>query len=285
MDRRSVMRSSARAEKATRIAARLDALYPETPIPLDHRDPFTLLCAVMLSAQTTDQRVNQVTPALFSRASTPEAMARLPVATIQRLIKEVGLAPTKARHIRRTAELLVERHGGVVPGDLAALEALPGVGPKTARVVLAQAFGRPAFPVDTHIHRLAWRWGLSSGRSVEQTRRDLERSFPRERWNRLHLQMIFFGREHCPARGHDPRACPICAWAAPPGRLREMLRALPAARRAPRPSDVPVGIAPHRGTEVDLRTDRAKRHGQRIDHRGTPASMGAEIRADGAERP
>jgi len=202
-------------DKAARIAAQLDALYPAPPIPLDHVDPFTLLVAVALSAQTTDKKVNQVTPALFAVAPTPEAMAALVPEAIQALIREVGLAPQKARHLHRMAALLVERHGGQVPADFDALEALPGVGHKTASVVMAQAFGVPAFPVDTHIHRLAARWGLSSGRSVEQTERDLKAVFPESSWNRLHLQIIYFGREHCPARGHDAAACPICCWAAP----------------------------------------------------------------------
>lgn len=203
------------AEKATRILDLLDAIYPAPDIPLDHRDPFTLLVAVMLSAQTTDKKVNQVTPALFARAPTPEAMAALDAETIRDLIREVGLAPTKAKHVREASRLLVERHGGQVPADLEALEALPGVGHKTAQVVMVQAFGVPAFPVDTHIHRLAERWGLSSGRNVETTERDLKRLVPRERWGDAHLKIILFGREHCPARGHDPARCPVCSWAAP----------------------------------------------------------------------
>ena len=189
-----------RAEKAERIVAILDELYPELPIPLDHGDPFTLLVAVLLSAQTTDVKVNQVTPALFAEGPDPAAMARLPVARILGHIRTVGLAPTKAKNVKRLSELLIERHGGRVPADFEALEALPGVGHKTASVVMAQAFGVPAFPVDTHIHRLAWRWGLSDGSSVVRTERDLKRVFPRETWNRLHLQIIYFGREHCPAR-------------------------------------------------------------------------------------
>jgi endonuclease-3 len=193
----------------------LEDLYPEVPIPLDHSDPFTLLVAVMLSAQTTDRKVNEVTPALFAEAATPEAMAALPVPRIQGLIREIGLAPTKAKNLQATAALLVARHGGDVPASFEDLEALPGVGHKTASVVMAQAFGVPAFPVDTHIHRLAARWGLSDGSSVTRTEADLKALFPKKRWNRLHLQIIFFGREHCPARGHDAARCPICAWAAP----------------------------------------------------------------------
>jgi len=200
--------------KAARIGRVLDELYPDPAIPLDHRDPFTLLVAVLLSAQTTDKKVNEVTPALFARASTPAALAALPVEAIHALIRTVGLAPTKARHLQALGRLLVERHGGEVPRELEALEALPGVGHKTASAVVAQAFGIPAFPVDTHIHRLAARWGLSSGKNVQQTELDLKRLFPREAWRRRHLQIIYFGRERCPARAHDPAACPICSWAA-----------------------------------------------------------------------
>ncbi len=209
-----------RSDKAARIARILDELYPETPIPLGHVDPFTLLVAVMLSAQTTDRKVNEVTPALFARAPSPAQMAALSVEEILAHIRAVGLAPTKARNVREASRLLVERHGGRVPADLDALEALPGVGHKTAQVVMAQAFGVPAFPVDTHIHRLAARWGLSSGRSVEQTERDLKRTFHPSAWNRLHLQIIYFGRERCPARGHDLTLCPICGWAASKARIR-----------------------------------------------------------------
>lgn len=202
-----------RRDKARRIAAQLAALYPDTPVPLDHRDPFTLLVAVALSAQTTDRKVNEVTPALFARAPDPASMAALSEEEILACIRSLGLAPTKAKNLRAMARILVERHGGAVPSDEAALEALPGVGHKTASVVRAQAFGIPAFPVDTHIHRLAARWGLSSGRSVEQTERDLKALFPPSQWNALHLRIIFFGREHCPARGHEPAGCPICSWA------------------------------------------------------------------------
>ncbi len=205
------------AAKAERIGAILDELYPEPPIPLDHVDPFTLLVAVALSAQTTDKKVNEVTPALFARAGSPEAMAALSVDEILALIRTVGLAPTKAKNLKAMATLLVERHAGAVPNDMEALEALPGVGHKTASVVMAQAFREPAFPVDTHIHRLAARWGLSSGKNVVETERDLKRLFPRDTWIPRHLQIIYFGRERCPARGHDPAKCPICAWAAPKG--------------------------------------------------------------------
>jgi endonuclease-3 len=221
-----------KADKAARITEILDAIYPAPDIPLQHVDAFTLLVAVMLSAQTTDRKVNQVTPALFARAGTPAAMAALEVEEIRDLVREVGLAPTKAKNVRETARLLVERHGGEVPATLEALEALPGVGHKTAQVVMAQAFGEPAFPVDTHIHRLAARWGLSSGRNVETTEKDLKRLFPRERWGDMHLKIILFGREHCPARGHDLTKCPICSWAASKKRIEA--EGPPPKRRTPR---------------------------------------------------
>ena len=201
-------------EKAQNIAAQLQELYPEPPIPLDHRDPYTLLVAVALSAQTTDKKVNEVTPGLFAVAGTPAKMAALGAERILPLIRQIGLAPTKAKNLARAAEQLLERYGGEVPADMVALEALAGVGHKTASVVMSQAFGVPAFPVDTHIHRLAARWGLSDGRSVEKTEADLKRLFPKSLWNALHLQIIYFGREYCPARGHEPAACPICSWAA-----------------------------------------------------------------------
>jgi endonuclease-3 len=189
---------------------RLQEHYPETPVPLDHSDAFTLLIAVLLSAQCTDKKVNEVTPALFAAGPTPAAMAALSEETILGYIRQLGLARTKARHVKRLSELLLERHGAQVPQSFADLEALPGVGHKTASVVMAQAFGVPAFPVDTHIHRLAQRWGLSNGLSVEQTERDLKRLFPRDAWNRLHLQIIFYGREFCTARGCDGTVCPLC---------------------------------------------------------------------------
>lgn len=199
-----------RAERATLIHATLERLYPQVPIPLDHTDAYTLLVAVLLSAQCTDVRVNQVTPRLFARACTPAAMMRVPVEEIREIIRPCGLSPRKSQAIADLSRLLVEEHGGEVPADFAALEALPGVGHKTASVVMAQAFGVPAFPVDTHIHRLAQRWGLSSGKNVEQTEADLKRLFPREAWNRLHLQIIFYGREHCTARACDGTVCPLC---------------------------------------------------------------------------
>jgi endonuclease-3 len=202
-----------RKEKAEKIGAILDELYPEPPIPLEHRDPFTLLVAVLLSAQTTDAQVNKVTPALFAKASTPEAMAQLTSDEILQCIRACGLAPTKAKNVKKLAETLMAEHGGAVPRDIEALERLPGVGHKTASVVMSQAFGEPAFPVDTHIHRLAHRWRLSNGKNVEQTERDLKKAFPRETWSRRHLQIIYFGREYCPARGHEASVCPICSWA------------------------------------------------------------------------
>ena len=215
-----MLRAVKRAEKAERIREILDELYPEADVPLGHRDPFTLLVAVVLSAQCTDVRVNEVTPGLFARASTPRAMARLPLAQIRRIIQPCGLAPQKAKALKALSRILVAEHGGRVPRSFEELEALPGVGHKTASVVMVQAFGRPAFPVDTHIHRLAARWGLSSGRSVVHTERDLKKLFPEESWGRIHLQLIYFGREHCPARGHDLGACPICSWAASQARIR-----------------------------------------------------------------
>ena len=197
-------------ERAERVMERLNTQYPETPVPLDHSDAFTLLIAVLLSAQCTDKKVNEVTPALFRIGPDPVAMANLEEAEILATIRQLGLARTKARNVRRLAQLLLERHNGEVPASFEALEALPGVGHKTASVVMAQAFGVPAFPVDTHIHRLAQRWGLSRGDNVAQTERDLKALFPREAWNRLHLQIIFWGREFCSARGCDGRVCSIC---------------------------------------------------------------------------
>jgi len=199
-----------RAARATWLDRRLAELYPATPVPLRHHDAYTLLVAVVLSAQCTDQRVNTVTPALFAVAATPAAMAALSVAQIAALIRPCGLAPRKAAAIRELSRLLVAQHGGEVPRTFAELEALPGVGHKTASVVMAQAFGVPAFPVDTHIHRLAQRWGLSDGRNVERTEADLKTLFPREHWNALHLRMIFYGREHCTARGCDGTVCELC---------------------------------------------------------------------------
>jgi endonuclease-3 len=207
-----------RQEKADLIGEILDDLYPDPPIPLDHSSPYTLLVAVALSAQTTDKKVNEVTPELFVRASTPQQMAQLEPDEILSLIREIGLAPTKAKNLRRMAEQILEA-GGEVVDDWEFLESLAGVGHKTASVVMSQAFGHPAFPVDTHIHRLAARWGLSNDSTVERTERDLKAVFPRETWNRRHLQIIFFGREYCPARHHDLAACPICSWTATKRRI------------------------------------------------------------------
>ena len=209
-----------RAEKAGIIGDKLDELYPETPIPLDHVDPYTLLVAVMLSAQTTDKKVNEVTPRLFEAAGRPEEMALLEVDEIHSIIREIGLAPTKSRNLRRMAEQILEDGGGVRP-DWDFLESLAGVGHKTASVVMSQAFGVPAFPIDTHIHRLADRWGLSDGSNVMKTERDLKVVFPEETWNRRHLQIIYFGREYCPALRHDLRGCPICSWAATKKRIKK----------------------------------------------------------------
>ena len=214
-----------REEKAARIHTILGELYPDPPVPLDHDDPFTLLVAVLLSAQTTDARVNMVTPALFEAAPTPHAMAELGQEKILSFIKTCGLAPGKSRAIATLSRTLVDDYGGEVPPSFEALEALPGVGHKTASVVMAQAFDVPAFPVDTHIHRLASRWGLSKARNVVETERDLKALFPESSWNDLHLQIIFFGREHCPALRHDLSQCPICSWAATKKRIAEEAKA------------------------------------------------------------
>jgi len=204
-----------KAERIAFIDQKLAALYPKPPVPLDHKDPFTLLVAVLLSAQCTDERVNQVTPGLFAAADNPVDMAQQSVESIRALIKPCGLSPQKSKAIKRLSEILLEEHQGVVPADFAALKRLPGVGHKTASVVMAQAFGVPSFPVDTHIHRLAQRWGLSRGRNVVETERDLKKAFPIERWNDLHLQIIFYGREFCSARGCDGRVCEICTTCYP----------------------------------------------------------------------
>lgn len=203
-----------RAEKAKRIGDLLDELYPEPGIPLEHRDPFTLLVAVLLSAQTTDAQVNRVTPRLFSLGTTPEELSRVTVDQIHDAIRSCGLAPSKAKNIRALSEILVRDYDGRVPADEAELEKLPGVGHKTASVVMTQAFGKPAFPVDTHIHRLARRWGLSRARSVEETERDLKKAFAEADWGKRHLQIIYFGRERCPALRHESSRCEICSWAA-----------------------------------------------------------------------
>lgn len=197
-------------DRSAHIHRRLDGLYQETPIPLDHNSPFTLLIAVLLSAQCTDVRVNLVTPALFALADTPGKMMHVAVEDIRAIIRPCGLSPKKSAAISELSKILVEKHGSQVPENFADLEALPGVGHKTASVVMAQAFGVPAFPVDTHIHRLAKRWKLTQGKNVVQTERDLKKLFPRESWNKLHLQIIFYGREHCTARGCDGKSCMIC---------------------------------------------------------------------------
>lgn len=227
-----------REEKAARILDILERLYPEPPIPLDHRDAFQLLVAVVLSAQTTDKKVNQVTPGLFAVAPDPAAMAALPVERIRELIREIGLAPQKAKALRGLATQLLAEHGGRVPNDFEALVALPGVGRKTANVIMAQAFGKPAFPVDTHIHRLAARWGLSRAKNPDGTERDLRAIFPESSWAKLHLQIIFFGRERCPALHHDLATCEICSWAATKKRIEEETRrnrGLRSRRKTPRP--------------------------------------------------
>jgi endonuclease-3 len=213
-----------RQDKADSISEILAELYPTTPIPLDHTDPFTLLVAVLLSAQTTDKKVNEVTPDLFGIGPDPETMAVQNVEDILATIRVLGLAPTKAKNVKRLSELLVENHGGQVPETFEELEALPGVGHKTASVVMSQAFGVPAFPVDTHIHRLAARWGLSNDTTVERTEADLKALFPREDWNALHLRIIFFGREYCPARYHDLAECPICGFTSTKKRRLEEAR-------------------------------------------------------------
>jgi len=214
-----------RIEKARRISRILDELYPVQPVPLNHDDPFTLLVAVMLSAQTTDKKVNEVTPALFDAAPGPQEMVALGRARVLEYIRQLGLAPTKSKNLVALSQKLIEDFDGRVPSSIEAMETLPGIGHKTASVVAAQGFGIPAFPVDTHIHRLAARWGLSSGRNVVTTERDLKKVFLRDVWNARHLQIIFFGREYCPALYHDLSACPICAWAATKKRIGEEARA------------------------------------------------------------
>ena len=211
-----------RASKSAKIGKILDKLYPKPPIPLNHEDPYTLLVAVMLSAQTTDKKVNQVTPALFKHANTPEKMASLEVSFIQETIREIGLAPTKAKNLKKMAEQIIE--GGGMRNDWKYLESLAGVGHKTASVVMAQAYNIPAFPVDTHIHRLASRWGLSKAKNVEMTERDLKSLWPKNTWNSRHLQIIFFGREYCPARNHNLEDCMICSWASSKKRIKEESR-------------------------------------------------------------
>lgn len=199
-----------KTERAAIVRKRLAELYPDPPVPLDHKDPYTLLIAVLLSAQCTDERVNKITPLLFAEADTPQEMVKLSVDEIKAIIRPCGLSPMKSKGIAGLSRILLDEHGGQVPADMDALERLPAVGHKTASVVMSQAFGVPAFPVDTHIHRLAQRWGLSSGKSVVQTERDLKRLFPKNSWNDLHLQIIFYGREYCTARGCDGTQCELC---------------------------------------------------------------------------
>jgi endonuclease-3 len=220
-----------KVEKVAQIQAQLASLYPEIPIPLSHDSPFTLLIAVLLSAQTTDKKVNEVTPSLWAAYPTIPSLAAADPAAVRLVIREIGLAPTKSKNVVRLSQLLLEKHDGQVPSNYEDLEALPGVGHKTASVVMSQAFGEPAFPVDTHIHRLATRWGLSSGKNVVQTERDLKRLFPRDAWNDLHLRIIFFGREYCPALRHDPQVCPICSWAGVKSRLEAERKARLKSRR------------------------------------------------------
>ena len=204
------MKRITKAEKVIQIQDTLEKLYPTTPIPLDHHSNYTLLVAVLLSAQCTDKKVNEITPYLFAEADNPYEMAKLDVDRIKEIIRPCGLSPQKSKAISGLSNILIEKFDGKVPDNFKDLESLPGVGHKTASVVMSQAFGVPAFPVDTHIHRLAWRWGLSTGKNVTQTEKDLKRLFPKDKWNKLHLQIIFFGRQYCPAKKHDPLACPIC---------------------------------------------------------------------------
>ncbi|MCO4770234.1 MAG: endonuclease III [Deltaproteobacteria bacterium] len=210
-----------RKDKAARIQDQLDELYPTVPIPLDHTDAFTLLVAVVLSAQTTDKKVNEVTPELFAVADTPEKMAEMHPEDVRQIIRQIGLSPSKSKALVGLSTMIRDLHGGQVPRTFAELEAMPGVGHKTASVVMAQAFGVPAFPVDTHIHRLAARWGLSSGKNVKQTEKDLKAVFAKDRWNDAHLQIIYFGREYCPALYHELEDCPICGWAATKKRIAD----------------------------------------------------------------
>ena len=199
-----------RKERASKIHKILESEFPEVPIPLDHKDPYTLLIAVLLSAQCTDERVNKITPLLFSKADNPYDMVKMTVEEIKSIIRPCGLSPMKSKGIFGLSKILIEKYDGQVPEDMLALEQLPAVGHKTASVVMSQAFGVPAFPVDTNIHRLAYRWKLSTGKNVKQTEKDLKACFPKEFWNKIHLQIIFFGRKYCPARGHNPEICPVC---------------------------------------------------------------------------
>jgi len=213
-----------KAERVAYILQTLQELYPDPPIPLQHKDAYTLLVAVLLSAQCTDERVNQVTPALWQLADTPQEMAKIPVEKIQEVIRPCGLSPQKSKAIQKLSQIITEQYAGQVPQSFAELEALPGVGHKTASVVMSQAFGVPALPVDTHIHRLAQRWGLTTGKNVQQTEKDLKRLFPEIYWNKLHLQIIYYGREYCSARGCDGTVCPICRHCYPDRRKPKITR-------------------------------------------------------------
>jgi endonuclease-3 len=217
-------RNLRKAERVEFILRHLQELYPDPPIPLHHKDTYTLLVAVLLSAQCTDERVNQITPKLWRLADNPRDMAEVPVDKIREVIRPCGLSPQKSKAISKLSQILVETYNGVVPADITALETLPGVGHKTASVVMSQAFGEPAFPVDTHIHRLAQRWGLTSGKNVVQTEKDLKRLFPKDAWNRLHLQIIYYGREYCSARSCDGMQCPICTSCYPARRKAKITR-------------------------------------------------------------
>jgi endonuclease-3 len=254
-----------RKARAARIIEILDRIYPVVEIPLDHGDPFQLLVATILSAQCTDARVNLVTPALFGRAPDAATMARLQPRQIMPYIRTCGLAPSKANAIAKMSRILVASHGGQVPRDIAALEQLPGVGHKTASVVMAQAFQEPAFPVDTHIHRLAGRWQLSRARTVEEVERDLKALFPRDRWSTLHLQIIYFGRQYCTARQHEPSACPICSWAMSKARAdAERRQGLSKPIRGARPARPPRS----RATPSNRRAKRAQAPAPRLDSGG-----------------
>ena len=202
---------TSKQQNANEIADILESYYPEVPVPLDHKDPYTLLIAVLLSAQCTDKKVNEITPLLFAEADNPFDMVKMTIEEIKAIIRPCGLSPAKSKAIFNLSNILIDKYNGEVPDQIELLEELPGVGHKTASVVMAQAFGVPAFPVDTHIHRLAWRWKLSTGKNVATTEKHLKALFPKEKWNKLHLQIIFFGREFCPAKRHDPEACPICS--------------------------------------------------------------------------
>jgi endonuclease-3 len=268
-----------RKARAARVLEILDRYFPTVEMPLDHGDPFQLLVAVILSAQCTDARVNLVTPALFARAPDARAMAKLSKRQILPYIRTCGLAPGKANALAKMSRILIAKHGGEVPADMAALEELPGVGHKTASVVMTQAFHQPAFPVDTHIHRLAGRWQLSRARNVEEVERDLKAVFPRERWNTLHLQIIYFGRQYCTARQHAPAACPICSWAMSKARAEaELHQGLSKPVRTPRPARPRAGQPAPGSTEKPARTARP-RAGQRDAAPAEPLARAARPRA------